>query len=116
MRFKRGVDATGMNPAMIHVIDVSDFVWDKLGLGDCEGTSLNDGKHMKGSLHGAGRAIDLRIRDLTTEQVSKAYAELCSRLYNGFLFDVVLEHEPAPHIHIEFQPRALRSDSPFAVS
>ena len=57
-------------------------------------------KHMTGSLHYAGAAIDVRTRDLQPADVQKLIARIESCL--GDDFDVLLEVD---HIHIEFQPK-----------
>jgi len=64
-------------------------------------TACVDGKHMTGSLHYAGAAIDVRTRELAADEVQKLIARIKSCL--GDAFDVLLEVD---HIHIEFQPKA----------
>lgn len=64
-------------------------------------TSARDGWHMAGSRHYSGEAVDLRSRDVKAPQA--LVRELKDTL--GADFDVVLE---ADHIHLEFDPGALR--------
>lgn len=61
-------------------------------------TSGKDGKHMRGSKHYTGDAIDLRCYDMkkveeTTKAIDKAL---------GAGYDVVFEKD---HIHIEYDPK-----------
>lgn len=77
-------------------------------------TSANDGKHMDGSLHPKGRALDLRINDLPQAAHEPLVWALRERL-NGSPdkdrpFNVVLERpklRPAAnwHIHVEYDPK-----------
>lgn len=62
-------------------------------------TSGGDGKHMVGSRHYTGEAIDIRSRDMSEVQKKRVVAMLVAVL--GSDFDVVLEKD---HIHIEFHP------------
>jgi len=61
-------------------------------------TSANDAKHMDGSLHYSGCAVDVRIRQLVNPD--KVRDEIKARLNQDF--DVLLKNT---HIHIEWQPR-----------
>lgn len=63
-------------------------------------TSGNDATHYNTSLHYAGEAADLRIRDLSVEVLGEVTGVIKKRL--GRNFDVVLEKD---HIHLEHQPR-----------
>lgn len=71
-------------------------------------TSGTDGKHMKGSLHYKGLAVDLRTSDLNVVQVSALAENLRIRL-NGDRkadrpYQIIVESTPV-HIHIEYQPK-----------
>lgn len=61
-------------------------------------TSARDGKHMKGSLHYCGCAVDLRIWGLPDAK------GLANRLRRNLSqeFDVILEDT---HLHVEFDPK-----------
>lgn len=61
-------------------------------------TSARDGKHMQGSLHYCGLAIDLRIWGLPDPN---AVADRIRRQLDRE-FDVILESD---HLHIEFDPK-----------
>lgn len=74
--------------------------------------SMLDGVHPGGashtSLHYAGKAIDIRTRELTQEQKQNFHNRLQSALaQHGF--DCVAEGPPwnerAPHEHVEFDPK-----------
>lgn len=61
-------------------------------------TSGRDGKHMQGSKHYLGLAIDIRTRDMKNqERVLNSVKKIL-----GSLYDVILESD---HMHIEFDPK-----------
>jgi hypothetical protein len=62
-------------------------------------TSANDGKHMDGSLHYQGKALDFRTWTLNGREMM-VHAQLKREL--GDQYDTILEKD---HIHIEFQPK-----------
>lgn len=69
-------------------------------------TSANDSKHMLGSLHYTGLAVDLRTRDLAEPVILRLTAALRRRL-NGdenknHPFQIVKEVD---HVHVEYQPK-----------
>jgi hypothetical protein len=66
----------------------------------CIITSGAEGPHMVNSLHPLGKALDFRIRTLTTTQQQTILLALRAAL--GAQFDVVLEKT---HIHCEFDPK-----------
>jgi hypothetical protein len=63
-------------------------------------TSGIEGSHSRASLHYAGAAIDLRVRDVNGNDLPRLAAKLKQRL--GDDFDVLLESD---HIHVEWQPK-----------
>jgi hypothetical protein len=84
-----------------------DLAYEDLGLdAECVVTSANDGRHMDGSLHYVGRAVDLRTRDLHPDIAEQLVLALRKRL-NGDAtlnrpYQVVLESD---HAHVEYQPK-----------
>ena len=62
-------------------------------------TSAKDGKHMDGSKHYEGNAVDLRTSYFSKEVQIKVTGQLQSQL--GDEYDVVLEGN---HIHLEYDP------------
>ncbi len=96
---KPGVRITGMRPEILLAAIAAERVYDEAGH-DFTITACVDGKHMAGSLHYAGAAIDVRTRDITAADVQKLIARIKACLADDF--DVLLEVD---HIHIEFQPK-----------
>lgn len=97
---KPGVRITGVRPEILLAAVAAERVYEEAGH-DFTITACVDGKHMAGSLHYAGGAIDVRTRDLQPADVQKLIARIKSCL--GDDFDVLLEVD---HVHIEFQPKA----------
>jgi len=108
MRFKRGVKIDGLSPQLLLGLIVAESTHDDQGLdkrGPFEVTSINDGKHMPGSLHYSGRAADLRTAHLSGSE-ARGWAELLRLRLAGLGFDIVLESD---HLHIEYDPKPRRS-------
>jgi hypothetical protein len=61
-------------------------------------TSGTDGKHMKGSKHYTGEALDLRTSNIPAHQRKKYVDRLNAKLPE---YDVIDEGD---HIHIEYDP------------
>lgn len=59
-------------------------------------TSGTDGKHMAGSRHYIGAALDFRTSNLTKKEVTRFMDKMRERL--GPDYDVVLESD---HVHVE---------------
>ena len=99
MKLKEGVNPTGMKPEIMLAIQCAVMVYHKYGY-DLTITSICDGAHNKNSLHYAGLAVDLRIRNITHEPMRR---EICAEIRDnlGSNYDVILE---PTHIHIEYQP------------
>jgi RHS repeat-associated protein len=63
-------------------------------------TYTTNGTHSKNSLHYSGNAIDLRTRNLTSDERKKVVASLKEEL--GSDYDVIDEED---HIHVEYDPK-----------
>ncbi len=98
---KSGVKAAGLQPEILLAIVEAREVFRDLGA-DLIITSLTEGKHMPGSLHYEGLAVDLRTRHLALSDRALAANRL--RMNLGPDYDVILETDP-PHIHVEFDPK-----------
>jgi len=79
--------------------------------GDTWITSAADGHHAARSLHYTGNAVDLRIRDLNSAEVSE-WAYLIKEML-GEDFDVVVEPD---HIHLEYDTKDTRREMDFAAA
>ena len=100
MKFKKGVKINGILPELAFVQPLIKEIAEKYST-DYTITSGVDGKHMTGSLHPLGGAIDIRTRDLYYPwQKQQMAAALRSCLTDEF--DIVEEED---HIHIEFDPK-----------
>ena len=68
-------------------------------------TSGIDGKHMEGSLHGKGLALDFSTHHLPLGEKDRVVTELRQAL--GPDYDILLEllGEPNEHLHVEYQPK-----------
>jgi hypothetical protein len=96
---KPGVRITGLRPEILLAAVAAERVYEEAGH-DFTITACVDGKHMAGSLHYTGAAIDVRTRDIPLADVQKLIARIKACLADDF--DVLLEVD---HIHIEFQPK-----------
>lgn len=101
MRLKQGVRVVGIRAEMVLALTIADSVYTAHGHAMTI-TSVVDSKHSATSLHYAGSAADLRIRDLPEGVAPAIVTDLEDAL--GDDFDVILEGD---HIHMEFQPRRL---------
>jgi hypothetical protein len=96
---KPGVRITGIRPELLLAVIAAERVYEEAGH-DLTLTACVDGKHVAGSFHYAGAAVDIRINDVPTTEVPKLIARIKSCV--GEDFDVILEVD---HLHIEFQPK-----------
>jgi hypothetical protein len=58
------------------VLDIAREVWESYGIDDCVVTSLNDSVHSRTSLHYAGCAVDLRIRNIPEKKRGAVLSDL----------------------------------------
>jgi hypothetical protein len=96
-----GVNLRGVETQLVFAIVIVAEAYREAGF-DLTITSVCDGKHMEGSLHGKGLAVDFRTK---TAGISQEEAEDIAdtiRHALGPQFDVVVE---ADHIHLEFDPK-----------
>jgi len=104
IRIKPCVIFKTLRPEIYGLFELIDDTFADRGL-DCWITSAQDGKHMAGSKHYDGLAIDLRSKNLPSKAEKKRVLE---ELKDGMTeqYDVILENEgkPQEHIHVEFDP------------
>lgn len=101
INFKPGVKTSvALCPQILSILPLIDDVFRRFGMAFVTITSAIDGKHMSGSKHYTGEAIDLRTRDLSVAQRDDVHGALVTGLDTDF--DVVLE---ATHIHVEWDPK-----------
>lgn len=98
MIYKSGVPET-LQVEMYRLLPVIDYITSEICGRTAIITSTTDGRHMLGSKHYKGLAVDLRTRDLTMEVRSRYYFALSYALRK--LCDVVAETD---HIHVEYSP------------
>lgn len=99
VQFKDGVSVDGIKKETIALIVILNTYFE-LRIGkELVVTSCTDGKHMKGSKHYSGYAIDIRIRHLTASEISKLIAWFKS--LHEREYDMVVEKD---HIHVEYDP------------
>ncbi len=97
LTIKTGVVIKSLCAEIVRALPVLEIVFANRGV-ECVITSGGEGKHMTGSLHPKGRAIDLRSREL------KAPAATVKAIKRelGKDYDVILESD---HIHLEYDPK-----------
>lgn len=99
---KPGVDASRLKTQTLLAILVAQQLFFSRGIPFVI-TSLCDGKHMDGSLHYEGGAVDIRLPSKYNGKAAtdtEVHAELAAAL--GRAYDVVLEVD---HLHVEFDPK-----------
>jgi hypothetical protein len=104
MQLKHGVSVKGIAPQFALMACVIDDVYHKH---ECEMivTAGVDGKHMDGSLHYKGLAMDVRTHNVPRAELPILLAEV--RGFLGDEFDVILEGEGTDneHLHAEYDPK-----------
>lgn len=98
LSLKDGVRFTDVSHHIIAVLPVIERIYRSLGQ-NCVITSCRDGRHMAGSKHYTGEAIDLRTHYFNA--LEKADVLQCLQHALGPDFDVVLESD---HLHVEYDP------------
>jgi hypothetical protein len=110
VKVKNGVKFEEFRPCVVTLIETLGEVANEINK-DIWITSANDGKHKNGSKHYSNEALDIRIKNLSSEEswiVHKRLSGLNDLVdYNNEPFykncyDVVLESD---HIHVEYDPK-----------
>lgn len=104
MNLKAGVNFDGISPHILKACSDIHSIMDMTG--QFTVTAALDGKHMKGSLHYEGRAIDIRSKHIPS-QAAKHNALEALKAKLGPDFDCILENEglEQEHFHIEYDPK-----------
>ena len=97
VKFKHGVKLAGLQPEMLHAIDVCADVFDRDSL-TVTITSARDGRHGHHSHHYKGLAIDIRVWEIPGKV--NFYCEKFREAL-GPEYQVINEQD---HIHIEYDP------------
>ena len=97
--FKDGVSVVGIKKEIISIIGFLSYVFYSMEK-PLVITSCTDGKHMKGSKHYSGYAIDIRIRHLTQKETDSFIWRF--KFWYEKDYDIVLEKD---HIHVEYDPK-----------
>lgn len=100
MKLVLGASLRGLRVETLFALCVASEVYQNHSY-EMEITSGVEGKHSRGSLHYAGAAVDLRIKNIPTEVVLDITTDIKERLASDY--DVILEGN---HIHIEYQPKS----------
>lgn len=98
--FKPGAELAGLRAEILFGLLVVKDVFETYGL-DLVVTEATGGNHMQGSLHYRGLAVDIRSRDIPTEQMKKDVLIICKEKL-GKNFDMILE---VNHYHLEMDPK-----------
>ena len=98
MRYKTGVPET-LHIGMLRLMPIIDYITSELCGRTAIITSTTDGRHMRGSKHYKGLAVDLRVVDLPVSVQTRYFFALNYALRK--LCDVVREPD---HIHVEYSP------------
>jgi uncharacterized protein RhaS with RHS repeats len=94
-----GTTGAGLTTNMTGIEGSVDRVFQNIATHDAVVTYTTNGTHSPNSLHYGGNAVDLRTRDLTSQQRQQATDQLRGAL--GRDYDVINEGN---HIHIEYDP------------
>ena len=98
-----GTNAIGLTPSILSIETVVDQTFQMIAGRDAIVTYSTNGRHIVGSFHYSGNAVDLRTRDLSSSDLALATTLLGQAL--GKRFDVLNKGD---HLHIEFDPKCPR--------
>jgi uncharacterized protein YcbK (DUF882 family) len=89
----------GVTPRNLYIFAAAANVAQLLNL-EVVVTAGTDGKHMTGSKHYEGAALDFRTSNLSNDELKTFTSQLKSRLGSGY--DIVTEDD---HLHVEYDPK-----------
>src|SRR3972149_2144787 len=101
--FKHGVEFSKVHPALLRgLADLADLL-----PGTVVVTSGTDGKHMAGSFHYEGRAVDVRSKHLAPEKVEPVVRAF--RATHDLEYDLLWEYVGTSneHLHLEYDPKKI---------
>ena len=98
MNIKEGATVEGCQWQMFHAALVAEQIYKKYGA-ECVITAGTNGKHMEGSLHYKGLALDLRTFNVSGRELQ---IKVALQQALGKDYDVVIEKD---HIHVEYDPK-----------
>ena len=110
---KKGVCLNDMDPNITKIFDKIDKVFTKHTGRPAIITSGRDGRHSLNSLHYQEKAIDLRTKDLTREQLEKILSDLKWELgpdYNVIYERADPEKKKEEHIHLSYFPKGKKKE------
>jgi hypothetical protein len=99
LHLKQDVRVFGLSSAIVLAIIVAEGVYRELGF-DLVVTAGIDGKHVDGSYHYSGNAVDLRTNSLPMDKVPVALGMIQKRLTPDYFAQIEVDH-----IHVQFKPK-----------
>ncbi len=95
---KEGVNIRGLHISMRKVLKAASRIWKEAGQ-ELVVTAGLDGDHSQWSFHYYGRAVDLRSRYFSAEEVWEVVNKLHDAI--GSDYDIIVH---TTHIHVEYDP------------
>lgn len=103
--FKPGTKVNELDVNLLHgLLNLASIMETELDLSSITVTSVNDGVHKVGSLHYAGKAVDIRSKIYDRLKLGKV-VERFKGLYDSD-FDLIWESQGKDneHLHLEYDP------------
>jgi hypothetical protein len=105
--YKHGVDLSGLDPAIWYGLGYIESLYNSRGY-ELVVTSGREGVHSVNSLHGKGKAVDIRSKILSQLDRDTIVAQVRLRFWK-LGYDFIYEDTPSnEHFHFEFDPKPTR--------